>query len=199
MQTIIFDLGGVLVEETTQIRDAAKRLGVAPHEIARRYWSERLDWDHGASNLDYWGRVADGAGVNISEEVADDLARFDSRLWTTLRPAARQILADLADKPQPVWLLSNAAAVFEQTVDESDWREFIDGRFISGALRLLKPDPAIFAHVEQALGTDPAELHFIDDRPENVAAARERGWRARLWSSDADTRAWLVGLGVLDD
>lgn len=198
MQTIIFDLGGVLVEETTQVRDAAKRLGVAPHELTRRYWSERNAWDLGGSNLDYWGAVAAGAGITIDEQVADELARVDSRTWTTLRPAARQILAELAERPQPVWLLSNAAAIFEQAVDESDWRDFLDGRFISGALRLMKPDAAIFEHVERELGTDPAELHFIDDRPDNVAVARERGWQTRLWTSDQDTRAWLVEIGALD-
>jgi FMN phosphatase YigB (HAD superfamily) len=35
---------------------------------------------------------------------------------------------------------------------------------------------------------------FFDDRPENVAAARERGWRAYLWSSTPDAEARLNAL-----
>ncbi|MEL4358794.1 MULTISPECIES: HAD family hydrolase [unclassified Luteococcus] len=197
MQTIIFDLGGVLVTETTQIRDAAKRLGVAPHQISGPYWACRDQWDIGCSNLDYWGPVAAGAGLEIDEPVAEDLARHDSHLWTTIRPAARQLLAELAERDQPVWLLSNAAAIFERAVDDSDWGQFLDGRFISGALRLMKPDPAIFQHVEQALQTPVAELFFIDDRPENIAVAADRGWQTHLWVSDEDTREWLVGIGAL--
>lgn len=197
MQTIIVDLGGVLVEETTQLRDAAKQLGVAPHEISGRYWSERDAWDRGGSNLDYWGAVARGAGVTIDEHVADALALHDASLWTTLRPAARQILTELSECPAPVWVLSNAAAIFEEAIDASDWREFVDGRLISGAMRTMEPEAEIYAHVEQALGVDASELFFVDDRPANIAAAQARGWQTHLWTSDEDTRAWLVEVGAL--
>ncbi|MGO4956888.1 HAD-IA family hydrolase [Luteococcus sp. Sow4_B9] len=198
MQKIIVDLGGVLVSETTQVRDAAKALGVAPHEITRRYWSERDAWDRGDDDLAYWGAVAEGAGVTITAAIADQLARHDSRLWTTLRPDAFRLLVDLADQGREVWVLSNAAACFNRAIAESEWSELVRGWFVSGALGMVKPDDEIYRHVEDALGVAGEELAFVDDRPENVAAARERGWTTHLWESDVETRKWLVGLGVLE-
>lgn len=197
MQTIIVDLGGVLVEETTQVRDAAKQLGVAPHEITRRYWSERDAWDRGGDDLAYWGAVARGAGITIDAAVADALARHDAKLWTTLRPAALQLLEDLAMSPHPVWVLSNAASCFDRAIAESAWGDLVNGWFVSGTLRKVKPEAAIYEHVERTLGVDPSDLHFVDDRPENIAAAQARGWNAHLWTSDEDTRAWLVEAGLL--
>ncbi|WP_420176677.1 HAD-IA family hydrolase [Luteococcus sp. OSA5] len=199
MQTIILDLGGVLVEETTQVRDAAKTLGVAPHEITRRYWSERDAWDRGADDLTYWAAVAQGAGVTIDAAVADQLARHDAKVWTTLRPTALELLVDLAMSPHDVWVLSNAAACFERAIAESDWGELVNGWFVSGSLRMMKPESTIYQHVEQSLGVDPASLCFVDDRPENIAAAEQRGWQTHLWQSDQDTRAWLVESGFLPE
>lgn len=48
----------------------------------------------------------------------------------------------------------------------------------SHELRLAKPDPAIYAAAEECLGAPPERIVFFDDLPENVAAARERGWNA---------------------
>lgn len=43
---------------------------------------------------------------------------------------------------------------------------------------VMKPDPALYAVVEERTGLRGADLFYVDDREENVAAARERGWRA---------------------
>jgi FMN phosphatase YigB (HAD superfamily) len=52
------------------------------------------------------------------------------------------------------------------------------GHFASHLLGLAKPDPAIYGAFEQATGRTGSSILFFDDRPENVAAARARGWRA---------------------
>ena len=62
---------------------------------------------------------------------------------------------------------------------------------------VTKPDPAVYFRVQEVVDLEPAELAFIDDRPANVYGARQAGWEAHLFVDDADTRAWLVGLGVL--
>ncbi|GLQ35633.1 haloacid dehalogenase [Amylibacter marinus] len=76
-------------------------------------------------------------------------------------------------------------------------KEF-DQRFVSGDLRLIKPDPKIYAHVEMALGLPVQDLLFVDDRPENIAAAQARGWRGHVFT---DAQAWaecLVAHGLLN-
>ena len=63
---------------------------------------------------------------------------------------------------------------------------------------VMKPDLATYLRVGEVLDLEAYEIAFIDDRPENVAGAERAGWAAHLWSSDADSRAWLKSIGALD-
>lgn len=197
MVQVIFDLGGVLASETNQLEAAAATIGVSPDVVAQRYWAHRGDYDAGATNLEYWAPIANGGGVKISAETANQLGEQDARLWTRLRPAAEQLLADVSAAGAVAHLLSNAPTDLAEAVEQSGWRGYLSRIFVSGVIGQLKPDPVIYEHVENALGVTGSELAFIDDREENVVGAAEHGWEAHLWRSDADTREWLRGLGVL--
>jgi FMN phosphatase YigB (HAD superfamily) len=67
--------------------------------------------------------------------------------------------------------------------------------FASHLLGLAKPDPAIYAAFEQATERAGPSILFFDDRPENVAAARARGWNAEPIDPRTETGpqlgAWL--------
>jgi len=45
--------------------------------------------------------------------------------------------------------------------------------FVTG---FMKPDAGIYAEAERRFGLDPRSTVFIDDRSENLKAARARGW-----------------------
>jgi len=50
-------------------------------------------------------------------------------------------------------------------------------RFASHRLGARKPDPRVYEHVERATGVNARGIVFFDDMPENIDAARARGWR----------------------
>jgi putative hydrolase of the HAD superfamily len=62
-----------------------------------------------------------------------------------------------------------------------------------------KPDPHIYQIAVERLGVAPAEIVFLDDVPENVAAARAIGIQAILFTNNAqvisDLEALLRGQG----
>lgn len=62
--------------------------------------------------------------------------------------------------------------------------------------KVLKPDPAIYAHAERRFALDPARTVFVDDRADNCAAARARGWHAVRHRDAAETAAALAALGI---
>ena len=195
MLTVVFDLGDVLTSRRHQFAQASGVIGaVVDHDA---YFGARALYDGGCSNLEYWSRVVDGLGVTMDASLADTLGRLDADLWCQIRPEAEAILADLHDAGVSVHVLSNAPRDTGPAIDRSPWRRFIGQRFISGALGVMKPDPAIYAHVEASLGLTPDDLAFIDDRADNVATAASLGWTTHLWISDADTRDWLTSLGLL--
>ncbi|MBX2853980.1 MAG: HAD family phosphatase [Rhodobacteraceae bacterium] len=75
-------------------------------------------------------------------------------------------------------------------------REF-DAEVISCRIGVTKPDPRIYAWVEERTGVAGGDLFFIDDKPNNVDSARTRGWRPHLFEGWDGLAASLpeVGLG----
>ena len=49
---------------------------------------------------------------------------------------------------------------------------------------------------ERRFALEPAATVFIDDRPDNIAAARVRGWQGIVHQDPPRTRAALAALGV---
>jgi putative hydrolase of the HAD superfamily len=96
-----------------------------------------------------------------------------------------QLLADLAA------LRGSGVAVHLATVQEHrraaylwetlGFRERFDARHYAADLGCAKPDPAFFAAITERAGFAPQELLLLDDRADNVEAARAAGWRGALW------------------
>jgi len=63
------------------------------------------------------------------------------------------------------------------------------GITVSGRVKLVKPDPAIYALHAQTFGLAPDATLFFDDNPANVEAARTVGWRAEQYVSTEVLRA----------
>lgn len=63
----------------------------------------------------------------------------------------------------------------------------------SGTLAVWKPDPRAYHAMATALGQPPAACAFIDDMPENVAAARQLGMRAFLIDRSRATHDFSAG------
>ncbi len=61
---------------------------------------------------------------------------------------------------------------------------------------VMKPGAGIYAQAEQRFGLTPAATVFIDDRKENIEAARVRGWHGIIHRDHQDTCAALARLGV---
>jgi HAD superfamily hydrolase (TIGR01509 family) len=61
---------------------------------------------------------------------------------------------------------------------------------------VMKPHAGIYAQAERRFTLEPAATVFIDDRADNVAAARARGWNGIVHQDHAGTLAGLRALAV---
>ena len=61
-------------------------------------------------------------------------------------------------------------------------QEQFDVMHYAADLGWAKPHPEFFAAIERRSGFAPNEIFFIDDRIDNVAAARRSHWNAALWT-----------------
>lgn len=62
-----------------------------------------------------------------------------------------------------------------------------DRRYISGYMKVAKPDPEIYQMLEDDCKIAPGNLLFTDDRQENIEAAGRRGWQCHLFK---DPQGW---------
>lgn len=110
------------------------------------------------------------------------------------------LLRALKARGVPVFALSNMGGdVFAHACTRLEFLIEFDRAYVSGALRLSKPDPAIYAHVERDCGLPPDSLLFTDDRAENVVAAARRGWRTHQFESWQGWARRLVAEGLLTE
>jgi 2-haloacid dehalogenase len=98
----------------------------------------------------------------------------------------------------PVFVLSNIG-VETMKIAQAKHRFLgdFDRYYVSGVMRVAKPDPQIFAMVEADCRIDPDKLLFVDDRQENVDAAAARGWQVHRFDGPQAWAARLVAEGLL--
>ncbi len=93
-----------------------------------------------------------------------------------------------------------AASRVEQLLFDSGLQSrYEDGQFSSRhfyEVRSSKPDSAIYEEAIGRVGRDPARVFFVDDRPENVVAARQVGMDAVVFQGPSQLAKDLQGRGV---
>ena len=62
--------------------------------------------------------------------------------------------------------------------------DFFDGVMVSSDVHLIKPDARIYELLCSTYDLKPEECVFIDDRPENVAAAERVGMKGIVVTGD---------------
>ncbi|MEU4327659.1 HAD family hydrolase [Nonomuraea dietziae] len=86
----------------------------------------------------------------------------------------RALLAK-AQERVPLVLLTNAMDTLEEHLDRLGLTYFADAVVSSARVGLAKPDPRIYELAAQVAGVAPSRCLFVDDRLENVEAARALG------------------------
>ncbi len=94
------------------------------------------------------------------------------------------ILESFITEGRDVTMLTNFASdTFRQAKEIFPFLKKPRGVTVSGDVKLIKPDPAIYDHHVKSFDLDPARTFFIDDSPANIAAAKNAGWQAVLFTT----------------
>ncbi len=190
----VFDVGNVLYG--WDIRNLYAKLIADP---------ERLDWFVTHVVTPEWHFQHD-AGRPHAETVAELTAQFPDeaeliaayvpRWLETISgpiPGMLDLVTELDAAGVPLYGITNFSAefwaMFRPTAPIFDrFRDIV----VSGEERLTKPDPAIYHLARARFGLRSGEGLFIDDRAENVEAAKASGFAAVQLTDVATLRADLV-------
>lgn len=200
IEAVVFDIGNVLIEWAPE-RVYDRLLG----EERRRHLFASVDLagmnyavDQGAPFRESVQRLADENPL-----FRDEIMMWHDRWLDMASPAIDHsvtLLRALRGKGVPVYALSNfGAETFDHACATYDFLNEFDRAFISAHYRIAKPDPAFYAVLETESGLSGASLLFADDRAENIAAARARGWTAHLFETPDGWARCLVTHGLLTE
>jgi putative hydrolase of the HAD superfamily len=196
-RTVIFDYGDVIsLPQSAGDRAVMERLaGVDPALFWDSYWAYRHEVDRGVEGVRaYWAAVGARAGADWDEARVCELWIADLRSWMSVNPATVAVLAALRAGGTRMALLSNAAPDFGGYFRHGLLGEYFDAVYVSGELKLLKPQPEIYQHVLDDLGIRAADAVFIDNRADNVRGAQELGITGHVFTDAGTLRAFLESL-----
>jgi 2-haloacid dehalogenase len=198
VDTVIFDLGNVLIPFN-------------PRWLFRKMLPDEASIDAFFAETDFeaWNLQMD-AGLPFADGVAAHSRKFPHyrplfeaffARWqeTVGEPIAESIdiFRTLRQRGIRTYALTNfSAETYPLAVARFPFLNDFDGTIVSGIEGLIKPDPAIYQLLMQRHAIEPSRAVFIDDRLENVEAARGLGLRAIHFVEAMALRPALRELGL---
>lgn len=186
-RSVIFDFGGVLLRWQPQeiidafYEDEALRSALSQNVFRHPDW---IEMDHGSLDED----TAVARFAARMDRPASEIQALLQLVRTSLVPVPETfaIVRELSERGIPVYGLSNMPAstfiYLRQRYDH--WKLFKD-IVISGDVKLIKPEPAIFEYICRRNRLQPSETVFVDDHSPNIEAAARLGFQTILFR-DAD-------------
>jgi putative hydrolase of the HAD superfamily len=197
---VLFDYGMVLSgPPDPAARDDMKRvLGLDEPGFQRLYWKHREAYDRGTlSGVAYWETIARELHKPLDARQLNTLLNADTDLWTQPNREMIEWAAALQQAGIKTGILSNLGDAMEAGIRARfPWLEQFAHHTFSHRLGIAKPDAAIYRHAAEGLGLPPGEILFVDDKEENIAAARDAGMLAVQYTGHADFIAELQNLGL---
>ena len=198
LRAVVFDYGIVLTgpPDAAAWANMLRITGLPEERFQSLYWANRPAYDAGKlTGIGYWQKLLREAGLPL--ERAEELNRWDGRLWTVENPVMVAWQLKLKQRGLLTAILSNMSDnVLENIEREFDWIHRFDVLVWSCQIGAVKPDPSIYHHTLAELGTQPEETLFIDDKRPNVEAARALGIQAIEYSSVERLREELIARGL---
>ena len=171
----LFDLGGIFFDWN-------------PKYYYQSYFSSKDEMDFFLTNVcsDEWnvlqdrGRLIKDAEYELikkfpqyTKEIKMYYANHRNMIKTTFQDSV-ELLLDLKSKNFLCYVLSNwSAETFVGMKDDYPFLNKFDGLLLSGEVKLIKPEIAIYELAISRFNLTPEETVFVDDKKENIEAAKK--------------------------
>ncbi len=197
---ILFDIGGVLLTNSWGVHQRA--------EVAAQFHLDETELEarHG-DIFEVWERGGITMGAYLDFTIFHEPRSFTRDEFVAamldqsklLPNGAIGILRELSTSGEYLLgaLNNESRELNDYRFKAFDLRDCFDIALSSCFVGLRKPDPAMYQRAIDIVGRPPDRILFIDDRPENVAGARNAGLVALRFTSEAELRQQLAEMGTL--
>jgi 2-haloacid dehalogenase len=199
LRALVFDFGGVLINWD-------------PHKLFNKYFNNdtrAIDAFLAEIGFTAWNLSQD-KGYPFAQAVTDLSAQFPQYAhliraydveWeesiTGIVPETVEILHKLKSAGGRLYGLTNwSAEKFSIVRHKYPVFDLFEDIVVSGEVKLIKPDPAIFQFLLQKIQRKPEECLLVDDSIKNVEAAQKLGFSTIHFTSPAQLEHELHQVGI---
>ena len=196
--TVIFDLGGVIVHTHWEraTRPLSEMSGSTPDVVMEQIRTGDAYFPFIRGEFDreeFHCRLTSELGLEVAPERLFDI-------WNSIIAPNFEInpLIEILIGRYRIALGSNTDVLhYGRGLEVQEIQRRFDGALLSFELGYLKPDLGFFRDGLTKLSASPEECVFIDDRTDNVEAARSLGIAGIQFTSAEQLESELIALGVL--
>jgi len=182
-RNVIFDFGGVLLRwQPQEIIDAFYAEEDLRSSLSRNVF-RHPDW----IEMDRGSLSEDAAVHRFAARMKRPVQEMQALLQLVKEslvplPGTVELVHELAGRGVPLYGLSNMpASTFTYLSGRYNHWKLFQGIVISGTVKLIKPDPAIFEYICCQHQLEPSQTIFVDDHSPNIEAAEKLGFRTILF------------------
>lgn len=200
ISTIIFDLGGVLIDWNPryvyrQIFDSEEKIDWFFENICTSDWNEKQD---AGRSLHEATEELVAKHPEYEHEVRAYYGRWEEMLGGPIH-ATVDILRSLKEAGNhKLYALTNwSAETFPVALERYDFLKWFDGVVMSGEEKTRKPFADIYHLLLKRFDVDPSEAVFIDDSTRNIKGADEVGIHGIHFQSPEQLKEELINMDLL--
>ena len=198
-KVVLFDLGKVLVDfdYAIAVRRIAARGRLTAEELGRFLMSAPLLFRYELGRLTSEEFYKEICAVTGFCGQFDEFSLAFGDIFVPIQPMV-ELHALLRRQGTPTFILSNTNDLAVRHVRRTyPFFANFQGYVLSYEHGVMKPEARIYEIAESLCGHNGPEILYIDDRPENIAAAAERDWQVVLQETPEKTRMAVQQAGLL--
>lgn len=186
INTVVFDLGNVLVDFSWQKYLASFGYDRATYDAVASAVFLNPDWEEGDRGIvtgGEWLRLFLGNAPEYEKEIREVYEKLEGCIERF--PYTEKLIAAFRKKGFRIFYLSNYSEyLYEKTKETLSFIETFDGGLFSYREKCMKPDKTIYKSLLERYDIKAEDTLFFDDRLENVEAAKELGINGILFTPE---------------
>jgi epoxide hydrolase-like predicted phosphatase len=194
IQAVIFDWGGVLIENPTEgiRRHCRAVLGIGHGCMLAAFRKLMPYFQEGRiTEEEFWKGVRRRTGAKREVPASLWLAAFEKSYVE--KKDVFSLAGQLHERGYRTGILSNTEKPARPILERESYRIF-DPVVLSWEVGASKPQGRIFEVLIETLSMDPSEILFIDDVAANIAAAKDLGLQGLVFTDAQTLRSDLADL-----
>lgn len=197
IDTIVFDLGGVLIDWNPrhyyrEVFESEEEMEYFLSEICNNIWNEQQD--AGRKFADATTLLAEQY-PKYREQIMGYDAQWEKMMKGTIDETVNLLNELKANGRYKIYALTNwSSEKFPFAYQKFDFFRHFDGMVVSGEIEMIKPNEDIFQHLFEKFSITPSQSVFIDDNARNIETAQRLGMHTIHFTSPERCKAELANL-----